>query len=83
MDGMTGPRPVLLAVLLALALGIPPVARAQEHPTAQERAACGADVHRLCQAAVGGDTFSVLACLRKNRAQLSKACAALLSEHGL
>jgi hypothetical protein len=44
--------------------------------------ACARDVSRFCRAQMNGGDQVVLACLKQNRARLSKACAKVLSEHG-
>ena len=44
--------------------------------------ACARDVSRLCRAQMNDGDQVVLACLKQNRARLSKACAKVLSEHG-
>jgi hypothetical protein len=44
--------------------------------------ACARDVSRFCRAQMNDGDQVVLACLKQNRARLSKACAKVLSEHG-
>jgi hypothetical protein len=44
--------------------------------------ACARDVSRFCRAQMNDGDQIVLACLKQNRARLSKACAKVLSEHG-
>ena len=53
--------------------------------TAQEQAACYPDVVKHCKPLLNSNapsTFSILACLKGNREQLSKACRAVLESHG-
>jgi hypothetical protein len=52
--------------------------------TAQEQAACRPDVRRFCSSVKSGsDSEAYLHCLQANRAKLSKACANVLSSHGV
>jgi len=49
---------------------------------AREHDACARDVSRFCRAKMNDGDSVVLACLRQNRAKLSKACEKVLTEHG-
>jgi hypothetical protein len=49
--------------------------------TPQEQAACRPDATRFCKEALP-DTFRVLACLQKNRTQISVSCRRVLESHG-
>jgi hypothetical protein len=44
--------------------------------------ACARDVTRFCRAHMNDGDQVVLACLKQNRARLSKACDKVLTEHG-
>lgn len=44
--------------------------------------ACARDVSRFCRAQMNDGEQVVLACLKQNRAKLSKACEKVLTEHG-
>jgi hypothetical protein len=44
--------------------------------------ACARDVTRFCRAQINDGDQVVLACLKQNRARLSKACEKVLTEHG-
>jgi Cysteine rich repeat len=44
--------------------------------------ACARDVSRFCRARMNDGDQVVLACLKQNRARLSKACDKVLTEHG-
>jgi hypothetical protein len=44
--------------------------------------ACARDVSRFCRAHMNDGDQVVLACLKQNRARLSKACDKVLTEHG-
>jgi hypothetical protein len=46
--------------------------------TAEQRAACTPDALRLCSSAIP-NIPAIVACLRANRSNLSKACASALS----
>ena len=44
--------------------------------------ACARDVARHCRAVMNDGDQVVLACLKQNRARLSRACEKILTEHG-
>jgi Cysteine rich repeat len=44
--------------------------------------ACARDVSRFCRAYMQQGDSVVLACLKQNRARLSKACDKVLTDHG-
>lgn len=44
--------------------------------------ACARDVSRFCRAQMNDGDQVVLACLKQNRARLSKGCAQVLIDHG-
>jgi hypothetical protein len=44
--------------------------------------ACARDVARHCRAVMNDGDQVVLACLKQNRARLSRACEKVLTEHG-
>jgi hypothetical protein len=44
--------------------------------------ACARDVTRFCRAHMNDDDTVILACLKQNRARLSKACAKVLTDNG-
>jgi hypothetical protein len=48
----------------------------------QGQDACTRDASRFCRAHLGEGDQVVLACLKQNRARLSKGCQALLASHG-
>ncbi|MDB5575771.1 MAG: hypothetical protein JWR80_947 [Bradyrhizobium sp.] len=54
------------------------VASAQQ----QGQDVCARDAQRFCRAHLNEGEQVVLACLKQNRAKLSKACQALLTSHG-
>ncbi|AWM04320.1 cysteine rich repeat-containing protein [Bradyrhizobium amphicarpaeae] len=44
--------------------------------------ACARDVTRFCRAVMNNGDGAVLACLKQNRAKLSKGCEKVLTDHG-
>jgi hypothetical protein len=44
--------------------------------------ACARDVSRFCRAQMNDGDQIVLACLKQNRARISKACQQMLTSHG-
>jgi hypothetical protein len=61
---------------------IPLALMASAAPAQQEHDACARDVSRFCRAQMNSGDQIVLACLKQNRARLSKACVKVLNEHG-
>ena len=53
--------------------------------SAQQRVgqdACSRDVQRFCRAQIQDGDQIILACLKQNRARISKACQQMLASHG-
>lgn len=50
--------------------------------SAQGQDACARDVTRFCRAHMNEGDMVVLACLKQNRARLSKGCQQVLISHG-
>lgn len=77
-------RRYLLAVSLsALALSSASQAASEAgRGTIQEQRACTRDVQRHCRAVIDQGDFTVLACLKENRAKISAACDQVLRTHG-
>lgn len=65
-------RILTLAAVIA-AFGIGAFAALAEQGTPEQREACTPDVYRLCQAEIP-DEKRIVACLKKNKKLLSKAC---------
>ena len=61
---------------------IPFVLMASAAAAQQGHDACARDVSRFCRAYMNDGDQIVLACLKQNRARLSKACEKVLTEHG-
>ena len=72
--------------LLALALtslAFSTAANAQDgRGTPEEQKACTRDVEKHCRAVIDQGDFTVLACLKENRAKISAACNQVLKNHG-
>jgi hypothetical protein len=50
--------------------------------TPEEQKACTRDVQKHCRAVIDQGDFTILACLRDNRAKISVACNQVLKTHG-
>jgi hypothetical protein len=50
--------------------------------TPEEQKACTRDVQKHCRAVIDQGDFTVLACLKENRAKISAACDQVLKTHG-
>ncbi len=61
---------------------IPLVLMASVAAAQQGRDACARDVSRFCRAQMNDGDQIVLACLKQNRARISKACQQVLISHG-
>ncbi|TYL94367.1 hypothetical protein FXB40_18170 [Bradyrhizobium rifense] len=71
-------------VLLALALlaSLSTMAFAQHAGSDQDEKACIHDVERLCRKWMDQGDFTILACLKENRAKLHPSCRDVLIKHG-
>jgi len=63
-------------------LALPFVLIASNAFAQQGHDACARDVSRFCRAYMQQGDQIVLACLKQNRARLSKACDKVLTDHG-
>jgi Cysteine rich repeat len=61
---------------------IPLILMASVASAQQGHDACARDVSRFCRAQMGDGDQVVLACLKQNRARISKACQQMLTSHG-
>jgi hypothetical protein len=50
--------------------------------TEKDEKACAPDVQLFCRKLMGQGDFTILACLKENRAKLSDACRHVLVSHG-
>ena len=71
---------VLLALALLASLSTESVA--QHAGTDQDEKACIHDVARLCRKWTDQGDFTILACLKENRARLHPSCRDVLIRHG-
>jgi hypothetical protein len=79
-EGVNTMRKFFMALIL---LSIPVSTVALAHSgTDQEEKACARDVHRFCRKLMDQGDFTILACLKENRAKLSLACGNVLVSHG-
>ena len=75
-------RKFLLALTL-LSASVSTAAFAQQgRGTAEEQKACTRDVQKFCRPVIDQGDFTVLACLKENRAKISPACDQVLKTHG-
>jgi hypothetical protein len=75
----------LVLVLALITVTTASFAQGGSQGTPEERAACAPDVMKHCKPLLNSNapsTFSILACLKANREQISKACRAVLESHG-
>ena len=69
--------------LALILLSVPASTVALAHSgSEQEQQACTRDVQRYCRKLVDQGDFTILACLKENRARLSRACRDVLVSHG-
>jgi hypothetical protein len=66
-------------ILFIIPLLLATAASAQSDRT---NSACARDVSRHCRAVMNDGDQAVLACLKQNRARLSKACDKVLTDNG-
>ena len=69
----------LLSVSLSTAALAEDVSRSG---TPEEQKACTRDVQKYCRPVIDQGDFTVLACLKENRAKISEACNQVLKTHG-
>ena len=75
-------RKSLLALTLVSLTVSSNVAFAQQRSgTAEEQKACTRDVQKFCRPVIDQGDFTVLACLKENRAKISQACDQVLKTH--
>jgi hypothetical protein len=72
----------LLVALTLLSASLSTAAFAQQgRGTDAEQKACTRDVQKFCRAVIDQGDFTVLACLKENRAKISQACDQVLKNH--
>ena len=72
----------LLVALTLLSASLSTAAFAQQgRGTDAEQKACARDVQKLCRPVIDQGDFTILACLKENRAKISQACDQVLKNH--
>jgi hypothetical protein len=72
----------LLVALTLLSATLSTAAFAQQgRGTEAEQKACTRDVQKFCRSVIDQGDFTVLACLKENRAKISQACDQVLKNH--
>jgi len=76
-------RYFLALTLLSLSLSDAALAQqSAQRGSAEEQKACTRDAQKHCRAVLDQGDFTVLACLKDNRAKLSEGCSQVLKNHG-
>ncbi len=78
-EGIAKMSKILFVIPLVL---ITSAASAQQQQRQQGHDACARDVSRHCRAQMQDGDQIVLACLKQNRAKISKGCQQMLASHG-
>lgn len=68
--------------MIRLLLALPFIVFASAAFAQQGHDACARDVSRFCRAYMDQGDMAVLACLKQNRARISRGCDAVLTSHG-
>ena len=71
---------IFVIPLVLMATGMATAASAQQPRVGQD--ACARDVSRYCRAQMNDGDQVILACLKQNRAKISKPCQQMLASHG-
>ena len=66
----------------AIPMVLPLMLMAPSASAQQGQDACARDVSRFCRAQMNEGDMIVLACLKQNRAKISKGCQQMLASHG-
>ncbi len=75
-------RKFLLALtLLSASFSTAALAQQQRSGTPEEQKACTRDVQKFCRPVIDHGDFTILACLKDNRAKISTACDQVLKSH--
>lgn len=72
---------ILALTLVSLSIASAAVADPQRSGTPDEQKACTRDVQRHCRAVIDQGDFTILACLKENRAKISAECDLVLKNH--
>jgi hypothetical protein len=77
---MNGRRNTMAKLLFIVPLVL--LVTAASAQSGRPEAGCARDVSRHCRSVMNDGDMAVLACLKQNRARLSKACEKVLTDHG-
>jgi hypothetical protein len=76
-------RKFLLALtLVSISVSSGAFAQQSRGGTADEQKACTRDVQKFCRPVIDQGDFTILACLKENRAKISTACDQVLKNNG-
>jgi hypothetical protein len=76
-------RKFLLALtLLSISVSSGAIAQQSRSGTPEEQKACNRDVQKFCRPVIDQGDFTILACLKENRAKISKPCDQVLKNNG-
>ena len=67
--------------LLSATLSTAAFAQQGGRGTEAEQKACTRDVQKFCRPVIDQGDFTILACLKENRAKISQACDQVLKDH--
>ncbi len=71
----------LLMALTLLSASLSTAFAQQGRGTEAEQKACTRDVQKFCRPVIDQGDFTILACLKENRAKISQACDQVLKTH--
>jgi hypothetical protein len=77
---MNGRRDIMARFVFIVPLVL--LVSAASAQTGRPEAGCARDVSRHCRSVMNDGDMAVLACLKQNRARLSKTCEKVLTDHG-
>jgi len=70
-----------LPMTLLLSVSTAALAEEARSGTPEEQKACTRDVQKFCRPVIDQGDFTILACLKENRAKISPACDQVLKDH--
>jgi hypothetical protein len=77
---MTGRRNIMARIFFVIPFAL--VVSAASAQSNRPDPGCARDVSRHCRAVMNDGDQAVLACLKQNRAKISKVCEKVLTDHG-
>ncbi len=75
-------KSLLALTLLSLSVTTGAFAQGQRQGSPEEQRACTRDAQRFCRPVIHQGDLVVLSCLKDHRAKISRACDAVLKNHG-